>query len=500
MSAEEPRRRNESTLEVLRRFSALWGFLLFLLALIIVFRHIVIPFIFAILVAYILAPLIDRMEPKVGRGGAVALTYVLIIAVLAIFVGVLLPAVSKDLARLRDGAPELINRFNKEWLPRGEAWLERNFGELMQADGEEEPSPGPEDEPHRTGLALKTLGNGSQVVDLQDFKLHIYEHREGGWIVEPERVLSHKALPRFDLREIIANKGGEMTLLFGEWLRSAITGIAQFLTHFVLTFMVAAFILIDIRKVSQFLRSLVPIDFRPAFDEIMEGIDQGMSGVLRGQALICLVNGALTYLGMLIVGVKYSLLLGILATVMSLVPIFGTIISSIPIIVIALLSAEEGVAMGKATAILAWIAGIHLVEANYLNPKILGGSAHMHPVIVVFALLAGEHAHGLTGALLAVPVASVIQTVFMFARRNASTFSGGGFSSVAMRRDALGVDPEFERRLQESTGLDGGASWTETSQRGTSGHKVGGASAGGAVRETSGDEEETRDRSPGADP
>ena len=65
---------------------------------------------------------------------------------------------------------------------------------------------------------------------------------------------------------------------------------------------------------------------------------------------------------------------------------------------------------------LVWILLIHFIEANFLNPKIIGTSAKIHPALVVFALLVGEHSFGLVGALLAVPIASMIQTVFLFVR------------------------------------------------------------------------------------
>jgi predicted PurR-regulated permease PerM len=66
--------------------------------------------------------------------------------------------------------------------------------------------------------------------------------------------------------------------------------------------------------------------------------------------------------------------------------------------------------------VLIWILAIHLVEANLLNPKILGDAAQLHPVVVIFALLAGEQTFGLFGALFAVPTASILQTLFFFAR------------------------------------------------------------------------------------
>jgi predicted PurR-regulated permease PerM len=69
-----------------------------------------------------------------------------------------------------------------------------------------------------------------------------------------------------------------------------------------------------------------------------------------------------------------------------------------------------------ALLVLAWVVTIHQLEANFLNPKIMGDSARVHPVLVVFALLAGEHLAGIVGALLAVPVLSITQTIFLHMR------------------------------------------------------------------------------------
>jgi len=109
----------------------------------------------------------------------------------------------------------------------------------------------------------------------------------------------------------------------------------------------------------------------------------------------------------------------VLAATMSLIPIFGSILSSIPIVALALVSSDQGVDLVRALFILLWILGIHFVEANFLSPKIIGGSAKMHPVVVIFALIAGEATWGLVGALFAVPVASIIQTLFLYFRRQA---------------------------------------------------------------------------------
>jgi predicted PurR-regulated permease PerM len=62
--------------------------------------------------------------------------------------------------------------------------------------------------------------------------------------------------------------------------------------------------------------------------------------------------------------------------------------------------------------VLLWIIGIHQIEANILNPKIIGVAAKIHPVLVIFSLLVGEHFYGLWGALFAVPTLSITQSVF----------------------------------------------------------------------------------------
>ena len=82
----------------------------------------------------------------------------------------------------------------------------------------------------------------------------------------------------------------------------------------------------------------MPEQYQLDYDRIVGGIDRGLSGVIRGQLVICLINGVLTYIGLLLFQVKYPLLLAGIAAAMSLIPIFGSILSSVPIVAIALIS------------------------------------------------------------------------------------------------------------------------------------------------------------------
>jgi predicted PurR-regulated permease PerM len=156
------------------------------------------------------------------------------------------------------------------------------------------------------------------------------------------------------------------------------------------------------------------VNTREDYDVIIAGIDRGLSGVIRGQLVICVINGVLTYIGLLIFGVNYSLILAVVAATLTLIPIFGSILSSIPIVLVALVSGTEGIDIVSGLAIGLWIIGIHFIEANLLNPKIIGTAAKIHPVLVIFSLFLGEHSFGLVGALLAVPTLSAIQVLFMF--------------------------------------------------------------------------------------
>lgn len=412
----EPRKRPDTFLRVLRRFARLWGFLAFIVVVVFLFRGIVLPFVFAMLLAYLLAPLIARMQPRVGRVGAVILVYVAILAGVAAFFGLLLPAVFQDLAKLRDGLPQAASKLNDEWLPQASAWVEGTFGDFMPKEAEAPPV-------YDTAIIAEPLPDGRWRLDLEGARLHAEQRSDGSWVIgPPEPVVESKDLGE-DLRALIMSKGAELPAVIGPVLQSFLAGVAGFLTSFVITFMLTAFVLFDIERVNRFIRSLVPPEFHRSFEELWANMDRGLSGVIRGQLLICLVNGALTFLGLVIFGIKYSVLLGLLAGMFSLVPIFGTIISSLPIVIIALVSSGEGLSFGPALGMLAWIAGIHLLEANILNPKIIGDSAHIHPVLVIFALLAGEHVFGLVGALLAIPVASLVQAAFLHARRHSTVFA-----------------------------------------------------------------------------
>jgi hypothetical protein len=245
--------------------------------------------------------------------------------------------------------------------------------------------------------------------------LSVTPAKGGGYVIEPLRETREVA---FDLDKVVADAAGK-SLLYAQHNaleivklgRDIIAGVSRFFFVSGITLMLAAYIMLTRERIRAFFVSLVRPSARASFDELLERIDHGLSGVVRGQLIICLVNGAFSAIGFAIVGLKYWPVLALIATILSLIPIFGSIVSAIPAVALGLTQS-----VGTAVFVLAWIIGIHQLEANLLNPKIMGDAAKIHPVLVVFSLLVGEHFFHTVGALLAVPCMSIAQSVFIHVR------------------------------------------------------------------------------------
>jgi predicted PurR-regulated permease PerM len=379
-----------------------------------------------VLVAYLLAPLVDRLGRfqvigrPLPRGLAVVVIYINIIAVLGLFVGYFIPKLSGDFARLFREAPALFRRLNQDYLPRAGAWIDQNLGAGNEAASAPEPKPAA---PAPRDLIVEPLPGGKLRIDVTGLALEVEPAGNGRFLIAPPRVEDpdgggegrwERSIKQWVAERVKSTELESKRAI--EYGQAFVTGVITGIARLILVLMVAAFILIDLQRVRGFIRSLVPVQYHRDYDHIVGGVDRGLSGVIRGQLVICLINGALTFVGLWLFKVRYPLLLAAIASLMSLVPIFGSILSSIPIVVIALVSSGN-FDVKQGLYVLAWIVLIHLIEANFLNPKIMGDAAKIHPVLVVFALIAGEQSYGLVGAIFAVPVASMIQTIFVYFRR-----------------------------------------------------------------------------------
>lgn len=372
------------------------------LALVVAAHDVMTPFAMALVIAYLLTPAVSWVEKRrVPRGWAIILVYVVVFGSLALFVRLSAPRVGRELGNLGREMRHNAQVARAEWIPAAQ----QRLTELGLAGHEEEHA-------HAPAIVVKPLPDGSYAVDVGRGVI-IEPKGQDTWIIaprEPEgRVdLAHLSDEAIAKSFAYVHANAVNLLKFGGNLVAS-TARAVFL--FGLTLMLAAYMILTRERIIGFFESLVRADRRSALHELLERVDQGLAGVVRGQLIICLINGALTAVGFAFVGLKYWPVLALFATVLSLIPIFGVIVSSVPAVAVALTQN-----VGTAVFVLAWILVIHQIEANFLNPKIMGDAAKIHPVLVIFALVVGEHLFQIKGALLAVPCMSIAQSAFLHLR------------------------------------------------------------------------------------
>jgi predicted PurR-regulated permease PerM len=170
-----------------------------------------------------------------------------------------------------------------------------------------------------------------------------------------------------------------------------------------LIFIISVFILIDANNIVRSIFRIIPLEYHAFSVLLLNNMNKGIINVLIGQLFICLINAVLTFIGLFALQIDYAFLLSSLAGLLSFIPIFGSIISTIPIVVVAITKS-----LTTSLWAILWIFIIHSIEANLLNPKIIGGLSKIHPTLVIFSLIIGEYMYGIAGALLAIPFAITI--------------------------------------------------------------------------------------------
>jgi len=409
-----------------RRIRILLTFLVLIFVLVWAFRAVLMPFLVAIFFAYLIDPVVERMATwriggrySIGRGGSIVLIYLILISLFTVGFIYAIPAVGRQVRELQEDLPKAMVRADEMLTTAQHKWdalIGNDAAEGVNPETEATPATVIPPERGRAHLVLK---NGDELTGrvLEETDSHY-------WVLvgeEPHRVEAD------DLESIVwldglwhggfrtlAQRGTQYVQRNLNALLGFAVGFARALlsafTHIVLIMMIAAFMIIDRERIVAFIHQLPPPHYREKAERLREYFDRGLAGVIRGQLLICLVNGVLTWIGLAMFGVRYASLLALIAGVFSLIPVFGTVMSTVPIVLIAWGAGSFKTGMFA----LGWILLIHFVEANFLNPKIMGGASKIHPVVIFFALLAGEHAYGVVGALLAVPTASLVQSAFQF--------------------------------------------------------------------------------------
>ena len=328
-------------------------------------KEILIVFLIGILLASAIEPIVDRLARRgFGRGQAVLLVYALLFVVIGGLLAFLVPTVINEVVRFFSTAPKLIDDLRESVQNSQSTFIREN---------------GP-------------------------YFLDQIEGRIAQVDIPTERALTLAAY---------------VPSIFGYLIQGIIT--------IVTTLMVGFYWLTEKQIIKRvFLSFFVLDDRRTQALTIWDDIETKLGGWIRGQLILMALIGIVASIGYSLMGLRFALLLGLIAGLCEIIPFFGPWISGVPAVLIALTQSWR-----LALVVVVFIIAIQMLEGNVLVPRVMRGSVGLSPLLVVLAVLVGSTILGPAGGVIAIPVAAAIQVLIM--------------NVVRSHQDALAVE-ERDRR------------------------------------------------------
>ncbi|NOQ93180.1 MAG: AI-2E family transporter [Methylophaga sp.] len=311
------------------------------------------PFFISALLAYLADPIVDKLEAKkLSRTISVSIVFAVLLLIGLILLLVLLPLLTSQVAALFKRLPEYLTLLQTNLVP----WL-------------------------------SSMGLPAEMFDMSSIK---------------QALTSYWA-------EVGQVAGG----VFSYMTRSGMV-ILQWVMNLVLVPVVTFYLLRDWDIMVARFRELLPRSYADKVIQLSLECDDMLAEFIRGQLMVMLALASIYTVGLSIIGLELSLLLGIAAGVVSFVPYLGLIVG----IGLAGLAAFFQFHEWFPVLMVVLVFGVaQVVEAVVLTPRFVGERIGLHPVAVIFAVLAGGQLFGFTGVLLALPVAAVIMVLLRHAHQ-----------------------------------------------------------------------------------
>ncbi|HUN52807.1 MAG TPA: AI-2E family transporter [Candidatus Sulfotelmatobacter sp.] len=327
--------------------------LVFLL-LVYLLRSVLLPFVAGLGIAYLLDPLADRLERRgLSRTLATVVIVVVFFAILVLAVILLAPVIEQQVAGLLGRIPELIERARDKLLPA-----------LLQLLD-------------RLHLDLTT-----------------------------------------DVKGAVAGSAEKAAGVVGGLLQSILGGSLAVINLFsllLITPIVTFYMLRDWDRMVAHIDTWLPRQHAATIRGEFREIDAVLAGFVRGQAAVCLSLAVFYAVALSLAGLQYGLLIGLIAGALVFIPFAGTLFGLITA------GAVAAIQFWPDYARIAIVLGVfllgHAAESNFVTPRLVGEKVGLHPVWIIFALLAFGVLFGFVGVLLAVPLAAVIGVLVRFALR-----------------------------------------------------------------------------------
>ena len=320
------------------------------------------PLILGLVFTYLLSPVVKKLEHRPFGGlkseaarkiAAVVLTFVIVLMALGLILGIIAVTVTKSLsafnpAEFKDYLLALADQFSRFWttIEKQLASMNINLGSA--------------------GVWLGRIFNGV--------------------------------------------KSGASTLL-GVWLGRIFNGVKSGASTLLFAVIFAVYFLLD-EKIFKYWADVLKVfaneKTRDRLHVLSADANRVFSGYIRGQSMDAALVGSLVSIALLIAGVPYGVVIGILTGLGNLVPYVGPVIGFGSLIIVCL--AEGSIAHLIIGGVI--LAAVMFIDGNIINPRMLSSNVEVHPVLVILALLAGGKVGGVVGMLIAVPVAALLKLQF----------------------------------------------------------------------------------------
>ncbi len=313
-------------------------------------RKILFPVILALLLAYLLNPLVERlMKIRLSRALATILTYFILLIALAGGTSILVPMVVQQ-----------VSSINLDFVAIYES--------------------------------VQQIVGDYQAISILDFSIElsaIFQSLE-------DRLI--------DLATGFASRSAEelVEISFG-----VASGFVSTFVWLIFILVVSFWLIKDADKMMGSLAGLIPLDYRDDVEGLGYSVGDVWNSFFRGLLLLSLIVGVITGVTMWLAGVKNALLLGMLAGVLEVVPTFGPVIAAIPGVAVAFFQGSTHLPVANgwfALLVLGLYVMIQQAENNLLAPRIIGASVKLHPLVVLVGAIGGYSIGGILGAFLAAPV------------------------------------------------------------------------------------------------
>lgn len=309
------------------------------------------PLLLAMLIVYVLNPSVEWLQRQgTPRWAGVGIAYLAFALVLGVAAAVVMPLLAEQLRNFANDLPQLGNR------------LVSGVNDLLERLGAD--------------VRVSESLSGDRISE------------------EVEAFLS-------DAR----NREAVLALLGG------ISGVAIGLVHLLIVFIAGPFIafymLVDLPRVTRWARNALPPRHREEADVLARKLTTVVGGYVRGQLLVATFVGVATSVGLWAIGLRFWLLVGILAGVTNLVPLIGPFVGGLVGVTIALVTDGPGLAL----LVVLVVTIVQQLDGHVVSPLVVGRTVQLHPLMVLLALLVAGTLYGIFGMLVAIPLVAAVNVV-----------------------------------------------------------------------------------------